>query len=177
MFLTRSRIVLSFALLAAAAAGTFAQATGPKAAVIAFYKYNAAHSDVFNRSSIDARKGWMSDELYKLFRRELDREKEYLAKNPGNKPYFGDGLSFSPLDETCEISGKSYRRAISYGQVTVKGNLGNVDVYFKYPKGCNIPDILYAVNLSKERGRWVIEDIRYITENTSLVEALNRSDY
>jgi hypothetical protein len=61
--------------------------------------------------------------------------------------------------------------------VTVKGDLGNVDVYFKYPKGCNIPDVLYAVNMSKEDGRWVIDDIRYISDNTSLVEDLKRTAY
>jgi len=177
MFLKRSNIVLSLALIIAGAVGAIAQTTGPKASVTAFYKYDAAHSQVFNRKNIDARKRWFSDELYKLFLKELVRETEYLAKNPTDKPHFGDGLPFRPLDETCELNGKSYRRAISYGQVTVKGDLGNVDVYFKYPAGCNIPDILYAVNVSKERGRWVIDDIRYIADNTSLVEDLDRKEY
>ena len=68
-------------------------------------------------------------------------------------------------------------RPIPSGQVTVKGDLGNVDVYFKYPKGCNILDVLYAVNMSKEDGRWVIDDIRYISDNTSLVEDLKRTAY
>ena len=144
---------------------------------MAFYKYDAAHSQIFNRKNIDARKRWFSDELYNLFLKELEREKEYLAKNPGNKPYFGDGLSFSPIDEPCELSGKSYRRTTSYGQVTIKGDVGNVDVYFKYPKGCNIPDVLYAVNMEKDRGRWLISDFRDITDNSSLVEDLNRKEY
>ncbi len=177
MFLTRSKIALSLAVIVMAAATVFAQAAGPKAAVTAFYKYDAAHSQVFNKKNIDARKRWMSDELYKLFLKELTREKEYLGKNPTDKPHFGDGLPFRPLDETCDLNGKSFRRTISYGRVTVKGDVGNVDVYFKYPKGCNIPDILYAVNMSKERGRWVIDDIRYIADNTSLVEDLERKEY
>ena len=161
----------------AACVAAFGQNGSPKAAVTAFYKYDSTHSQVFNRANIDARKRWFSDELYKLFLNELAREKEYLAKNPGNKPYFGDGLSFSPLDETCELKGKSYRRTIVYGRVTVKGNIGNVDVYFKYPKGCNIPDVLYAVNMLKEKGRWVIDDIRYVSDNSSLVEDLSRKEY
>jgi hypothetical protein len=161
----------------AASAGVLAQTAGPKAAVAAFYKYDAVHSQVFNRRNVDDRKRWLSDELYNLFLKELDREKEYLAKNPTDKPHFGDGLPFRPLDEVCELNGKSYRRTISYGKVTVKGDVGNVDVYFKYPKGCNIPDILYAVNMSKERGRWVIDDIRYIADDTSLLEDLNRTEY
>jgi hypothetical protein len=177
MFLRPSKLVLSLAIILAVSAPAFAQTAGPKAAVMAFYKHDAAHSQVFNRKNIDARKRWFSDELYKLFLKELAREKEYLSKNPANKPYFGDGLSFTPLDETCEFNGRSYRRTISYGQVTIKGDVGNVDVYFKYPKGCNIPDVLYAVNMSKKRGRWVIDDIRYIADNTSLVEDLNRKEY
>lgn len=177
MLLTRSKFVLSFALTLVASIAAIAQSTGPKAAVMAFYKYDATHSQVFNRKNIDARKRWFSDELYKLFLKELAREKEFLAKNLADKPHFGDGLPFRPLDEACELNGKSYRRSISYGQVTVKGDLGNVGVYFKYPKGCNIPDLLYAVNLEKVQGRWVISDIRYITDKTSLVGDLDRKEY
>lgn len=177
MFLRGSQIFLSLAIVTVVSQAAFAQTGGPKAAVTAFYKYDASHSQVFNRKNIDARKRWFGKELYKLFLKELAREKEYLAKNPTDKPHFGDGLPFRPLDETCSFNGREYRRTISYGRVTVKGDLGNVDVYFKYPKGCNIPDVLYAVNMSKERGRWVIDDIRYISDNTSLVEDLNRKEY
>lgn len=177
MFLRRSKIALSLALIVAASAVVFAQTAGPKAAVAAFYKYDAAHPQVFNRKNIDVRKRWLRDELYKLFLKELDREKEYLAKNPTDKPHFGDGLPFRPLDEMCELSGKNYARSISYGRVTVKGDLSNVDVYFKYPRGCNIPDVLYSVNMSKQRGRWVIDDIRYIANNGSLVADLDRKEY
>ena len=177
MFLGRSQFLGITILIVSAAVTAFAQNLGPKTAVAAFYKYDATHSQVFNRSNIEARKRWFSDELYKLFLKELDREKEDLAKNPTDKPHFGDGLPFRPLDEACELNGKSYRRTISYGRVTVKGDLGNVDVYFKYPKACNLPDVLYAVNMSRELGRWVIDDIRYIRENTSLVEDLDRKEY
>ena len=154
-----------------------AQASGPKAAAAAFYKFDRTSSQTFNRRNIDARKRWFSDELYDLFVNELTREKDYISKNPTDKPHFGDGLPFQPLDEVCELNGKKYRRAISYGRETIKGELGNVDVYFKYPKGCNIPDILYALNMEKQRGRWVISDVRYISDNTSLVEDLQRSEY
>jgi hypothetical protein len=148
-----------------------------KSTVAAFYRFDSANSQAFNRRNIDARKRWFSVELYKLLINELAREKEFLKANPTDKPRYGDGLPFRPLDEVCEVDGKKYRRTISYGHVTVKGDLANVDVYFRYPNGCNIPDILYAVNMSKENGRWVIDDIRYIAENTSLVEDLNRAEY
>ena len=156
---------------------SMAQTNTPAAAVAAFYKFDKANSQTFNRKNVDARKKWFSDELYKLFLNELKREAEYLKANPTDKPHFGDGLPFQPLDETCDLNGKSYRRTISYGTVTVKGDAANVDVYFKYPKGCNIPDVLYAVNMDKEKGRWVISDIRYFPGDTSLVEDLNRKEY
>ena len=162
------------AAVAVSAQSKFAEA---RSTVTSFFRYDSANSQVFNRRNIDARKRWFSAELYKLLINELAREKEFLKANPTDKPHFGDGLPFRPLGEVCELNGRKYRRQISYGQVTVKGDLGNVDVYFKYPKGCDIPDILYAVNIFKENGRWVIDDIRYIAENTSLVEDLNRAEY
>ena len=165
-------------MLAAAVAGSAQSKTsGPKSAAAAFYRFDSANSQDFNRRNIDARKRWFSAELYKLLINELAREKGFLKANPTDKPHYGDGLPFRPLDEVCELNRKKHHRQISYGEVTVKGDLGNVDVYFKYPKGCQIPDILYAVNMSKENGRWVIDDIRYIAENTSLVEDLNRAEY
>lgn len=177
MFTQAARIALVLMLVFTASVAVFSQATGPKSAVTAFYKYDRSHSQVFNRRNIDARKQWLSAELYKLLINELAREKAYLAKNPSDKPHFGDGLPFQPLSENCEANGKSYGRSISYGQVTVKGDVGNVDVYFKYPKACNIPDILYAVYMERRHGRWVISDVRYISSNTSLVEDLNRKEY
>jgi hypothetical protein len=177
MLIMRSRLLFTSALIIAAAIVSFGQSSSPKAAVQAFYKYDTANSQIFNRSNIDARKRWLSSDLYAKFLSELEREKAFLTENPTDKPHFGDGLPFMPLDEVCQFNGREYRRSISYGQVTIKGDLANVDVYFKYPKGCNIPDVLYAVNMSKERGRWVIDDIRYIAENTSLVEDLDRQEY
>jgi hypothetical protein len=177
MLMTPSRFSFISLFVFAAAIASSGQSAVPKDVVQAFYKFDSANSQVFNRANIDARKRWFSSELYAKFLKELEREKQFLAQNPTDKPHFGDGLPFRPLDETCELNGREYRRTISYGQVTMKGDLANVDVYFKYPKGCSIPDILYAVNLSKERGRWVIDDIRYIAENTSLVEDLDRMEY
>ena len=164
-------------LAAAVAISAQSKLAEASSTVAAFYRFDTANSQVFNRRNIDARKRWFSAELYKLLINELAREKDFLKANPTDKPHYGDGLPFRPLDEVFELNGRKYRRTISYGHVTVKGDLGNVNVYFKYPKGCNIPDILYAVNMSKENGRWVIDDIRYFHDHTSLVEDLNRTEY
>jgi hypothetical protein len=173
----KPQIALGLMLMMTASLTAFSQNSGPKSTVVNFYKFDLSHAQTFSRRNIDARRQWFSVELYKLLLNELAREKEYLKKNPTNKPHFGDGLPFQPLQENCEANGKSYGRSISYGQVTVKGGIGNVDVYFKYPRACDPDDILFAVNMEKEKGRWVISDIRYISDNTSLVEDLNRKEY
>lgn len=173
----KQRYLVFAAILVTTALSAFSQKSTSLAAVKAFYDFDSRHSQTFNRAAVDARKKWFSTELYQLFLNEIEREKEYLKKNPTDKPHFGDGLPFRPLDETCEFNGKNYRRSISYGTVTVKGDLANVDVKFKYPKGCNIPDILYALNMEKEKGIWVISDIRYFPYDSSLVEDLKRIEY
>ena len=147
MFNARTTVAIILMLAAAIAVPAQANLGGPKAAVAAFYRFDTANSQVFNRKNINARKRWFAAELYKLLINELAREKEFLKANPNDKPHYGDGLPFRPLDEVCELNGKKYRRTITYGQVTVKGDLANVDVHFKYPKACNIPDILYAINM------------------------------
>lgn len=173
----KQRFIIFIAIVAAAVGTAFAQNSTPLAMVKAFYEFDAKGSQTFDRTAIDARKKWFSSELYQLFLNEIKREKEYLKKNPTDKPHFGDGLPFQPLEETCHLGKIRYKRSISYGAVTVKGDLANVDIRFKYPKGCNIPDVRYAVNMEKERGRWVISDIRYFPGDTSLVEDLKRKEY
>ena len=173
----KHRFLVFIAIVAAAAGTSFAQKSTTLAVVQAFYDFDAKNSQTFGRAAIDARKKWFSSELYQLFLNEIKREKEYLKKNPTDKPHFGDGLPFRPLDETCHLGRIRYKHAISYGTVTVKGDAANVDVYFKYPKGCNIPDILCALNMEKEKGRWVISDIRFFPGDTSLVDDLKRREY
>lgn len=170
-------IILSALLLTAFASVLQAQQSSPKAAMISFNKFDRSHSQTFTRQNIESRKRWFSAELYKLFLNELKREAVYIKTNPTDKPHFGDGLPFQPLDEPCTLNGKSYKRQLTYGQITIKGDAGNVDVHYKYPKGCNLPDILYAFNMEKEKRGWVISDIRYFPGDKSLVEDLNRTMY
>ena len=39
-----------------------------------------------------------------LLTKELDREREFLRANPGDKPHFGDGLPFRPIEEMCQAA-------------------------------------------------------------------------
>ena len=177
MLIMGSRLLFTSAIIIAAAIVSFGQTSSPKAVVRAFYTFDRTHSFLVDQREIESRKKWMSAELYRALLKELDRQKEFLAKNPTDKPYFGDGLPVRPLDEACQLNGREYFRKIYFGRTTVKGGLANVDVYFKYPKDCGIPDVLYAVNMSREKGRWVIDDIRDIADNSSLLEDLNRKEY
>jgi hypothetical protein len=166
-------LVIVMAVLASAKVQ--AQST-PLAAAKAFYAYDRAHPQVFNRRNIEARKRWFDAALYRLFLKELDREREFLKQNPTDKPYFGDGLPFQPTDELCEARGRKYRRQVQFGTVTVKEGSGNVDVIFVYPKACKIIPVLYTLHLTKAKGRWLIEDVLYPGSKT-LLEVLGRREY
>jgi len=151
--------------------------SSPVAAAKAFYAFDRSHSQVFNRKNIDARKQWFSAELYKLLINELAREKAYLAKNPTDKPHFGDGLPFQPLDEECNAGGKKYRNNLSFGPVNVNAKARNFDAYFSYPKACGIEKTTFEVVVIKQNGKWVIDDILYPATTSTLVEDLNRKEY
>lgn len=156
----------------------FAQGSTPKAAIDAFYRFDRSHSQVFNRKNIDARRQWFSAELYRLFLNELQREAEYIKKHPDDKPFFGDGLPFQPLDETCRAGGKDVRRGIVARQEFVKSPRAVVTATFAYPKACtNGGDpIVFTIGLSRSKGRWVIDDINY-GEDTTLKQRLRRKEY
>src|SRR5215813_10154207 len=101
----KTRILFVFVLFTVL--GIRGVSQSPVSAVQAFYHYDRAHSQVFNRRNIDARKQWFSSELYKLFLYEQKREDDYLKSNPNDKPYFGDGLPFQPYDEICKAGGRN----------------------------------------------------------------------
>jgi hypothetical protein len=146
----------------------------PKAAVEAFYKFDRSHSQTFNRRNIDARKQWFSTELYTLFLNELKREAAYSKKNPDDKPFFGDGLPFQPLQEKCE---KGFDRGLVVRQEFVRGNRAAVTATFAYPKRCGDPmPVVYTIGLSKTGSGWVIDDVNY-GEDTTLKQRLKRTEY
>jgi hypothetical protein len=171
----KPKLMFASLLLMILAAPTFSQST-PLAAVRSFYAFDRSHSQVFNRTNIDARKRWLNDKLYNLLLKELDREREYLKQNPTDKPHFGDGLPFQPLDETCEVNGQKYRRQLQFGTVRIKESIGNVDVSFVYPKACKIEPVLFGIHLIRVKGRWLIENVLYSGDKT-LIEDLERTEY
>lgn len=165
-------VVSSLCLVIASTA--IAQGNTPKAAIEAFYQFDRSHSQTFTRANINARKQWFSAELYLLLINELKRDAEYLKKNPTDKPYFGDGLPFQPLQEHCE-AGKG--RVLKIKQDYIEAKRAVELAGFSYPKPCKDPDpVVYTIGMLKVGGKWVIDDINY-GEDTTLKQRLKRKEY
>jgi hypothetical protein len=173
----KSKMLFAPIVFAFFALNAFAQTKTPLAAVNAFYKYDRSHSQVFSRRNIDARKAWFSPELYSLFQNELKREAAYLKKNPNEKPYFGDGLPFQPIDETCKAGGKNLHKSLTAKPAFQKGIRAAVTATFAFPKPCKDQDATtYTIGLIKGKAGWLIDDVNY-GENRTLKDDLKRKEY
>lgn len=171
-------LCLSIAAMAILSAATLAQQTTPKAAVESFYKFDRSHSQTFNRRNLDARKAWFSPELYRLFQSEFRREAAYLKANPTDKPYFGDGFPFQPLDETCRSGRRQFRRSLTIKQEFQRRTHAAATATFAYPRSCRDggDPVVYTIGLIRSNGRWVIDDVNY-GEDTTLKQRLKRTEY
>ena len=126
------------------------QSFGPEDTVKAFYKFSNSRSSIFNRRHIESRRQWYTPALYREFLAQLREDQIHLKTNPTDKPIFGDGLDFRPLDEPCESNGRSYRRYQTISRRVIEKNRAYIDVRFAYPKACTgIEPIYYRVGLSR----------------------------
>ena len=165
---------LRFTLIFIACVVSATAQSSPRATVDAFYRFDRSHSQIFNRRNIDARKRWFSAELYKLFLYELRREADFVKKHPDEKPFFGDGLPFQPVQEMCE---QGRDRTVVIKQDFVRGTRAAATATFAYPKPCRDADpLVYTIGLTKTRTGWVIDDINF-GEDTSLKQRLQRKEY
>lgn len=171
----RKLIGIAFTLLLTAITG-FSQNTGPRETVEAFYKFSNARSSVFNNRHIELRKQWYTPALTRAFQAQLRKDRAYLKANPTDKPYFGDGLTFRPLDEPCEANGRSYDRRQSITRVAGGKTRHYVDVRFAYPKTCGIEAITYRVNLQLVGGKWLISDWTY-SDGSTMTREMREQKY
>ena len=148
----------------------------PETDLAAFIKFSRSMRQDFNSRGVESRKQWFSAPLYKLFLNELKRQDEYLKKNPTDMPYFGDGVPFQPIDETCEAGKRSYRYSYTVGKGVVSGDSATVPVTFAYPAACKIPPIVYKFKMVRSKARWLVDDIDY-GDGKTLVADLNRNEY
>jgi hypothetical protein len=172
----KTKFFLLSMILLLLSANIFAQKQDAAAAVGAFYKFHRTRSNVFKASEVNLYKKWFSAGLNKLFQYELKREKEYLKKNPTDKPYFGDGFGFDPLDE-CSKAGKSYKNTYQIGTAAIRKSLAVVEVKFYNPKACGGEAIAtYKIELIQNKGIWLINDWIY-PDGKRLTEDLKRTEY
>ena len=108
---------LSFCLiiLGIFTAGAEAQIPAPSAAVRAFYAHDRNANAAFNQRNLETRKKYLTPRLYNLFREELRKERAHLRSNPDDKPFFGDGFPFRPIDEDCQANGRILKRRYQVG--------------------------------------------------------------
>ena len=171
------RILFVVVFITIFAVGAFAQTSRPLAVVKSFYAYDHTRSQVFSRQAIEARKPWFSKELYQLFLNELRRESAYLKKNPTDKPYFGDGLPFRPIDETCKAGRRTLHKGLSFKFEAGTGRSATVQAIFAFPSPCKDPDTtIYKIKLVNEKAGWLIDDVLY-EDNHGLKQDLKRKDY
>jgi hypothetical protein len=153
-----------------------------------FYKFHRWRGTDFSVREINLRKKWFTVKLYKLFLFELKREKEYLKKNPTNKPVFGEGLKFEPWEE-CLADGKFYRNWYRIGKSSVDKNKAVVAVAFYNPQKCENRNLIseHSVELTKSKDKWLISDFIFPSRGPGrfaaypltgrLTEMLERKEY
>lgn len=154
----------------------FAQKQSASAFVESFYEFHRARLGGFNAEELNAHKKWFTVELYKLFQNELKREAEYLKENPTDKPYFGDGLPFVPLEE-CYVEGKEIKNILKIGKNSGKENKMLAEVKFFQPKVCEGYFIhAYKIELVKNESSWLINDLIYLNDETMSEEGRLTAD-
>lgn len=172
----KTNIIFLSMILIVLSTSVFAQKQDAATAAQSFYKFHLARPNIFKASEVKAYRKWFSDDLNKLFQTELQREKEYLKKNPTDKPHFGDGFPFQPLDE-CDSAGKLIKNTYTVGEATMKNERATVEVKFYQPKECGGALIdTYKVELIKSKNTWLIDDWLYSDAKT-LTEDLKRTEY
>jgi hypothetical protein len=157
------RAFISLVIIAIASLAALAQSAAPDATVRAFYAYSNSRSSTFNRRHIELRKKWYTPALYAAFLKQLAEDEAYLKTHPDDKPFFGDGLDFRPLEEPCEVGDRSYKRVQSVYRSQMTTSRAEVEVKFAYPGACThgYQPIIYKVNLQKVSGKWLINDWTY----------------
>ena len=172
----KNLLLLAVLLVLLLSSNVVSQTNTPEANLAAFIKFSRSMRQDFNKQGVEARKRWFSAALYRLFLNELKRQNEYLKKNPSDMPYFGDGVPFQPIDETCEAGKRSYRYSYTVGKGVVVGEAATVPITFAYPAACKIPPTVYKFKMIKSSSGWLVDDVDY-GDGKTLVADLNRAEY
>lgn len=154
-----------------------AQNAGPTAAVRSFYAFDSKSSQIFNRRNLEARRRYLSQRLYNLFRGELRKQAFHLRSHPDDKPFYGDGFPFRPIDEPCDANGRKVNRRYSVMRaVQNRGSRVVVPVRFSYARPCSIEALNYKIEVVRSGSAWVIDDIIF-EDGSRLSESIKNHRY
>jgi hypothetical protein len=142
------------------------QTSTPAGTVRTLLQYEKEHDNArdttFNQRNLNIYRKWITPGLYKLFVIELARERHQAKLHPTDKPYFGDGMDFGPLKESCTENGRTYTQQFSLRKANTSGNTATVPVTFFYNKACGPGDsTVYRFKLVRRSSIWLIDDIDY----------------
>lgn len=174
----KTKIFFLSIILIGLSANAFAQKQSATAFVESFYKFHRARTRAFTAREVGLHRKWFTAELNRLFQNELKREREYLKKNPTDKPHFGDGFPFTPYEE-CYKNGKEIKNVLKLGAPESIGNKTLIEAKFYYPKACSGGGELtreHKIELVKSRGVWLISDLIF-SDGSRLTEDLKRAEY
>jgi len=172
--------LLFFGLLLFFGMTVYAQNKGASETVKSFYKFHLSRSGIFSLHEVKIRKRWFTGELYRLLLFELTREDEFTRKNPSEKPFFGDGFPFEPLEE-CVVNEKIVPNVYEIREVSATTNKAIIEIKFFVPKECEdqVEEKLldsYQLELLKIRNIWQINDWIY-RDQEKLSTTLKREKY
>lgn len=172
----RNTLLTIFIVTSALAKTAAAQIPDPAVYVQAFYAFEMKAPQSFDKRNLVRRQKWLSPRLYDLFRAELRKQNAHLKTHPDDKPFFGDGFPFRPIDEVCDSNGRSYKRQYRVQAGKTRSGQHTVTVRFSYPKPCGPMTIIYRLKLIRAGSRWLIDDVIF-DDGSSLSAAMREHRY
>jgi hypothetical protein len=175
----KTKILFLSIVLFLLSANVFAQRQQSATSFVgSFYKFHRARSLAFNAIEVNARKRWFTAELNRLLQNEVRRQKEFTKRNPDEKPHFGDGFPFAPIEE-CYKNGNEIKNVLKLSAPKSIRNKTVVEAKFYYPRACSAGGELAGVEkieLVKSKGGWLISDLIY-ADGKRLSDDLKRTEY
>ena len=149
-----------------------ADLTDPSAVVKSFYRFHLTHNMNFTRPNVVRRQPWLSSTLYKLLLNEFVRENQYSKSHPHEE--------FVPYMEGDPFTGsQEYPNSFRLGSALVTGYSADVKLTLLWgTKGKKSQDQRNVdVELVKQNGKWLIDNIIDVVNGVNLVTDLKREKY
>ena len=144
----------------------------PEAVVQSFYRFHFSHNMDFSRQNVQRRRQWLSPQLLGLLINEFHREDEYARAHP--KESFVPYMEGDPFTNSQE-----YPSSFRVGKTVVSDEKANVSVLLLWKgRGKEGGDKRNLdIQLVREGGKWVINNILNKDNGDDLVANLKREKY